>query len=62
MELEFTESLTAIVRVAAAPFVAWLDHRSVLYWPFLLSALFLAVVVWIGATRPHFRASAIGDF
>ena len=62
MELELTESLTEIARLAAEPFFAWRDHRSVLYWPFLLSALLLAIVVWISQTKPGLQPSAVGDF
>ena len=61
MELELTESLTEIARLAAEPFFAWHDHRSVLYWPFLLSALLLAIVVWISQTKPGLQPSAVGD-
>ena len=61
MELELTESLTEIARLAAEPFFAWHDHRSVLYWPFLLSALLLAIVVWISQTKPGLQPCAVGD-
>ena len=62
MDLDLTQTLISLAQAAGAPLLAWLDHRSVLYWPFLLSALFLALVVWAHATRPALRVGAINDF
>ncbi|MDA0262255.1 MAG: sterol desaturase family protein [Proteobacteria bacterium] len=60
--MELTESLIAVARLAGEPFLAWLDHRSVLYWPFLLSALLLAIVVWFGPSRRPLNAHTVDAF
>ncbi len=59
--MEWTKTLSALAGVSRGPFLAWLDGKFAVFWPFPLSTLLLAISVWITSERSTLRLRAFTE-
>ncbi len=59
--MEWTDALSGFAGIPREPFLAWLDGKFVLFWPFLHSTLLLAISVCITSEHLTLKLRALAD-